>query len=274
MSTITAIQAMLWWTLTAIQAMLWWKITAMQAMLWWVFLLPIITLLLAILLLRKAGGTAEINVIWYAFSLVFVIWWCVNAAITLSILDLSSGIPATTEPGQSPPSAPTRMLKPEPGTGLYYYIMFRGYLTDFKVESVWVAAIVIIFIAPQLLSYFLSGLSGCASTPKYVWPFEKVAIWSSIKFLAALGGLFAAEAVELSCVFYGDCNIEGFFTGMVSLLQGLTFVAVAFILAVLQVYFLVFAEKLRQAREQEPGPWPIRAHRFFTRKLLRDEGTA
>src|SRR5215471_4334017 len=100
--TLTAIQAMLWWTLTAIQAMLWWKITAMQAMLWWVFLLPIITLLLAILLLRKAGGTAEINVIWYAFSLVFVIWWCVNAAITLSILDLSSGIPATTEPGQSP----------------------------------------------------------------------------------------------------------------------------------------------------------------------------
>jgi hypothetical protein len=38
-----------------------------------VALVPIITA--SLIVLRRKGRTAEINVIWYAFSLIFVIWW-------------------------------------------------------------------------------------------------------------------------------------------------------------------------------------------------------
>jgi hypothetical protein len=137
-----------------------------------------------------------------------------------------------------------------------------------------VVAVLIIAIVPQVLTYILSGLSGCASTPKLVWHFEKIAIWSLIKFLAAFGGFLTASAVNLYDIGFGPSvvNTVILFSARVDrLLQGLTAVAIAFVITILQVYFLEFANSLRQAWKQKPESWPYRVHRFFTRNLPRDE---
>jgi hypothetical protein len=242
-------------------------ISAVKAMVWLALLLPLTTAPLVIL--RPKGCTAEINVIWYAFSLVFVIWWCLNSAIALNIIDLPWVDPAAKGLAKE---APSHGLYPAPWTGRYFYIMAQQYLTDTEAELGLVASVIIVAIAPQLLTYILSGLSGCASTPRLVWQFEKIAIWSLIKFLAAFGGLFAAEALDVRNFASTESFRESILADVESLLRGLTAVAVAFVLSVLQVYFLDIAQALGQAWQQKTNSWPYRVHRFFTRNLPRDEG--
>jgi hypothetical protein len=162
-------------------------ITTGQAVLWLVILLPIIAI--AVVILTRKGCTAEINVIWYMFSLVFVIWWSLNAAIVFLGIDFPPLIL------NGPADLPTR--ETEPWTKQYFYEMARHYLTDIEAELGFVAAILIIAIVPQFLTYVLAGLSGCASAPKLIWEFETIAIWSLIKFLAAFGGFFTAVAVDV-----------------------------------------------------------------------------
>jgi hypothetical protein len=55
-----------------------------------------------------------------------------------------------------------------------------------------VLAVVGLVVVPQLLSYVLSGLSGSASRPVFVSQITNVAVWSLVKFLAALSGTNAA----------------------------------------------------------------------------------
>jgi hypothetical protein len=83
-----------------------------------------------------------------------------------------------------------RLQEGAPWTGLYFYNKAKDYLTNTHAELGLVAIILIVTIAPQLMNYILAGLSGCAATPRYVCQFEKIAIWSLIKFSAAFGGVF------------------------------------------------------------------------------------
>jgi hypothetical protein len=46
-----------------------------------------------------------------------------------------------------------------------------------------------------VLTYFLSGLSGSASTPKFVILVERFGAWSFIKFSAGLSGILTAEVL-------------------------------------------------------------------------------
>jgi hypothetical protein len=112
-----------------------------------------------------------------------VIWWSINLAVHLNILRL-----------WTPPKEPEHWAR-------YPYQIAREWLTDTHAELGFVAAILIVTIAPQFLNYILAGFSGCAATPRYVWQFEKIATWSLIKFLAAFGGLSVAEALG---VYAGD----------------------------------------------------------------------
>jgi len=213
-----------------------------------------------ILILRK-NNTAEINVIWYVFSLVFVIFWSLFAAVDLKII----------EPVWSPASVADGAIvrqHAEPWTKQYFYELATDILLDWRGELLLVCSVVLIAIVPQLLTYVLAGLSGCASIPKWVWQFEQFAILSLIKFLAALGGFLAPSAFRVTSSDYdGDMLLINIITS----LKGLTAVAAAFALAVLQIYF----EKLYHyllGVSQDPKWRPNAIHRFFTRKLKRPPG--
>src|ERR1700732_3960548 len=152
------------------------------------------------LLVRRKDCISELNVTWFAFSFALLIWWALQFI-------LGSG---TIEPSKEK---------------LYLEITRSG-LTD-PIEELWlVGAVIFVAIVPQLLTYILSGLAGTASTPKLVWQFEKIAIWSLIKFLAVAGGITVAEA------FLSD--YEEMHDHLVSGLRGLTALGLAFTVAVTQ----------------------------------------
>jgi hypothetical protein len=66
------------------------------------------------------------------------------------------------------------------------------YLTDIDTEVKLVASAIALVIAPQALTYFLCGLSGSASPPKFVANVTDFMIWSLIKSLSACSGIFLA----------------------------------------------------------------------------------
>jgi hypothetical protein len=63
-------------------------------------------------------------------------------------------------------------------------------LTEIDGELLLVGTIVYLGTAPQLFTYLLSGISGSATAPIYIRQIGLVAVWSLIKFLAGLGGIF------------------------------------------------------------------------------------
>jgi hypothetical protein len=68
-------------------------------------------------------------------------------------------------------------------------------LTDIKGEAKLVLAVVGLVVVPQLLTYFLGGLSGSASPPVFVSQITDLAVLSLVKFLAAWSGIVAANNV-------------------------------------------------------------------------------
>jgi hypothetical protein len=218
-------------------------------MVWLAALVPFIGI--PIIILRKKGCTAEINVIWYAFSLILVILWSINFALELLSIHLAPVSPTDVEK--------VFYLSPYYQWVEKYYKCAKEYLTETRAELGLVASILIVTIAPQFLNYILSGFSGCAATPRLVWQFEKIATWSLIKFLAAFGGVFVADAI------WRRLN------SVDRLLWGLSAVGLAFIIAVFQVYALEAADALGKAWQRKPKSWPYRLHRFFARNLPREE---
>ena len=221
------------------------------------------------MILTRKRCTPEINVIWYAFSLVFVIFWCLETAMWLGLLDglkplwidpsnpqLPAPVPPYPPSGQMPQRA-----EPDPWTIRWLFEGAQHLLIDIKGELALVLAVVITAIVPQLLTYILSGLCGCASTPKLVWQFEKFVIWSLIKFLAALAGFLAAAVLNLGNVFN---TVQSIYTGTFfpfwaaifhvdinTFLKVLSAIGGAFTLAVLQNYFLDFADALSHPETQK-----------------------
>jgi hypothetical protein len=257
-----------------------------------VALLPFIAA--SIIILSKKGCTAEINVIWYAFSLIFVIWWSINFALysqfinlpwappqvagaAKSISQLDSDMPAIDRAREEQRARQeelarreeaARLRKDPQAWGRYLYQKAKEYLTDTHAELGVVATILIVTITPQLLNYILAGFSGCAATPRYVWQFEKIATWSLIKFLAAFGGVSVADALGIYAINSDSgLKLEEY---MDDLLWGVGAVGLAFVVAVFQVYTVEAANALGNAWPQKPKSWPYRVHRFFTRNLSRE----
>lgn len=82
--------------------------------------------------------------------------------------------------------------------GPSYADLFKSiyyYFTNLNNELLLVAAFVYIGIGPQFLTYFLSGLSGSASPPKFVRQISMIATWSLVKFMAALSGILLAHPI-------------------------------------------------------------------------------
>jgi hypothetical protein len=138
-------------------------------------------------------------------------------------------------------------------------------LTNFQGELILVAAFVYVAIAPQVLTYLLSGFSGAASLPQFIQTIRWLAIWSVIKFMAGLAGILLADA--LAKLFLGKpVSSYDFF-------HAAFFIAGAFYLAVLHHKFELDWEKwelpvtpgLRIRVRLVHMPRLVKIHEFFTR---------
>jgi hypothetical protein len=116
-------------------------------------------------------------------------------------------------------------------------------------------------IAPQLLSYFLSGLSGSASAPKFVLQIQTIITWSFVKFFAALGGISSAQ--------FFSALIAGKSPVLRHLASGLASAMLAFLITLVYFLFTEWVPAIRRERAGTVRPWPPKAvialHGFFTR---------
>jgi hypothetical protein len=79
-------------------------------------------------------------------------------------------------------------------------------LTSFEHEIGLLAILIGITVVPQLLAYCLSALSGSATAPRYIWTIHQMAVWSLIKFVAGIGGIFLAQGIARSITDGGVTN--------------------------------------------------------------------
>lgn len=141
----------------------------------------------SIWVLRKSKSH-QIYVIWYMFSLFFVLFSMLYAYARASSAALEDAFGS--EGG--------RLFKKA-----------YEYLTDLNGEVQMVLIFFGLAVVPQCLTYVLSGLSGSASPPKFVLQVTDVAIWSLVKFLAALSGIVLAASIwEGEFAFYKLASAE------------------------------------------------------------------
>jgi hypothetical protein len=134
-----------------------------------------VTLPLLIFALRK-NHVHEIYVIWLFFSFFFVLFFFLHVLAAESHVELEGVF------GPSEKATFTAVL---------------GYLRDGEAEIKMVLAIVGLVVLPQWMTYILSGLSGAASPPLFVSQITSLAIWSLVKFSAALAGILMAELTAM-----------------------------------------------------------------------------
>jgi hypothetical protein len=128
---------------------------------YFIFLLALVCFFIWALRKTHAG---EIYVIWLFFTFFFVLSFLLDSAS----LNLSAG---------------------EIVADVY------SYLDDADTEAKIVFGTFVLLIVPQLLTYFLSGLSGSASPPVFVSQITNIAVWSLVKFLAAFSGIVTATSL-------------------------------------------------------------------------------
>src|SRR5450631_287979 len=111
--------------------------------------------------------TRELNLIWYLNSLFFLVFYVLSLVAERKNTQLTAIC------------------------GSYQTVCDDAYgaLTNIQDEVVLIATFSAIAVIPQILGYLLSGLSGVASSPKFLGHVRSVAVWSWIKFLAALSGI-------------------------------------------------------------------------------------
>ena len=185
---------------------------------------------------RQHSG--EIYAIWYVFSFFFLLFFALYLTAEREGKEVTDVL--------GPSSAET--LK-----AVY------NYLTNIEDELLLVAAVVYLAIAPQLLTYVLSGLSGSATAPVFVRQIRTIALWSLIKFLAGLSGILLAHA--LAELFLGKGNLRDF-------LQGVGIIAIAFFIAQAQHGFFereLEIPVLPGLRVHIRVLWLHRIHDHFTR---------
>lgn len=129
--------------------------------------------------LANEHGT-DIRIVWYLFSLTSVVT-CILAlgAHEVGAIDNRG------------------MFQGSLGASINTLLKFMLNLdSDVKIFS----AILAIVLLPQVISYFLSGLFGCASSPIFVGSAIRFFIWSVVKSLVVAAGLL------FSLAFYGHFN--------------------------------------------------------------------
>jgi hypothetical protein len=199
-------------------------------------------------MMSKRDRIEEINAIWYVFSLVLVVRWAVDFAAWSNgyrslhdFLEKVMGIPSSLT------------------------LRLHDWLTNIGGEVMLVASVIVVAVLPQLMTYALAGIFGCARSPPAVWIFEKLAAWSAIKFLAAFSAILLEAAIsptDLSDIVYGDSFSPDLASISKLVFDGTLMLALAFALAFFQTELADFA-----AGRSPSWRWCMRLHRLFTRNL-------
>jgi hypothetical protein len=115
----------------------------------------------------------ELYLLWYIFFFFFLLFFALNLAARWTDQELNAFL----------------------GEFAFVY----GWLTNPVDELLFAGAVFYLGIGPQLLTYFVSGISGCASSPIFVRQIQRVAILSLVKFQVGLSGItLAAVCADLS----------------------------------------------------------------------------
>ena len=208
------------------------------------FILALSTIWLSIRTLNRRGHPTQVNVIWYAFSLIFVI------RIAVDFAAYAEGY-----------SSLSMFLDHELHISSEYTLRLHSWLTNIREEFVLVISIIVVAIAPQLLTYGLAGIFGCAKPPALVWYFEELAAWSLIKFLAALSAIVFEEAIS-PIGFQGE-SIGA--TPARQIVEAALILMSAFGLAVLQTQLMDIVEG--RSKAAFTSTWATWIHRKATRNL-------
>ena len=79
-------------------------------------------------------------------------------------------------------------------------VLFMGASMDVREELYILGTVAALLIAPQVLSYVLSGVFGCGSPPVLVATISRIVTWMLIKFFCILSGILVAQSIV---AFYG-----------------------------------------------------------------------
>ncbi len=115
---------------------------------------------------------SDVRVVWWLFSLTatatfLVAWW----AVETGAIDGSGGFHGR--------------------AGSVLQSVLKGVL-DLEASLKVYGALVALFVVPQLASWLLSGLSGCASAPVLIGAALRIFFWSIVKSLVVASGAIAA----------------------------------------------------------------------------------
>ena len=119
---------------------------------------------------------SDIRVICYFFSLSFV--------VSMLVLFLAVYAEAIKPSGE---------FNGEMGSYLNEVLNF---MLDLKTDVIFITSLFIIILVPQIISYGLSGLFGCAKKPRFVSASFDLLIWGIIKPLITISGIFFALVVS------------------------------------------------------------------------------
>ena len=192
----------------------------------------------SIAFLSFRGRATDIYVIWYINTFFFLLFYGLGVATKLqgvSLLDVCGSY--------------------KDACSLVYDM-----LTNSEHEFLLFYVLIALALAPQILTYLLSGLSGCASAPYYVLEITSVGLWSIIEFTAALGGILVASSLATLTV--------GQPVTLHEFGDGFRWIPFAFFTA-LGHHMLIreMPELIREERNSRVLRVLWRVHRFFTRNV-------
>jgi hypothetical protein len=119
---------------------------------------------------------SDIRVICYFFSLSFV--------VSMLVLFLAVYVEAIKPSGE---------FNGEMGSYLNETLKF---MIDLKTDVIFITTLFIVILVPQVISYGLSGLFGCAKKPRFVSASFDLLIWGIVKPLITISGIFFALVVS------------------------------------------------------------------------------
>lgn len=124
---------------------------------------------------RKHPG--HVFTIWYAFWLMLILF----SGLFYYVWANERSIPGSMLSGSSPVGG--------------FIVWFQKTSMDFHDERYLIASIYIVVVLPQVLSYLVSGIFGCANRLVLVEWITAAVTWLLIKFLAVLSGILMAQAI-------------------------------------------------------------------------------
>jgi hypothetical protein len=146
----------------------------------------VVTLFISIMAIRR-DHPHHIHTLWYTFSLTLC---AVFILLTYAYYTAAPSVSRGTIFSDMPP------LSGLPGRAALFFMHTS---MDSSVEILTLLTIGLLLILPQVMSYVISGLFGCASPPILVSTVSKIVTWSFIKFFCVLSGILAATLIAALC---------------------------------------------------------------------------